>query len=218
MKSLGGGRYRIGTVLLDRGKHELTFPAHVAHLGHEPLEYFAVTTNGMKSYETLLEADASGSEVNLALILLGFDATLSTHPRYQFDRTLPGGQVADIRLRWQSGGRTHEVSADQALLSDAQRKKIPPSVWVYTGSFMPPHGGLFGADVAGTLIGFVHDPNCLIENRLGLGIGAYGSITGNAAVVPPVGTPVEVIVRATGRRVAPAPPPKAGSAQQPGAG
>lgn len=207
MKSLGGGRYRIGTVMVDRSKHELTFPARVSHLGRAPLEYLVVTTNGMKSYETLLEADATGSELNLALILLGFDATLSTHPRYQFDRNLPGGQVAGVRLRWQSGGRAHEISADQALLTDKQRRIIPPSVWIYTGSFIPPNGGPFGADAAGTLIGFVHDPNCLIENRLGLGIGAYGSITGNAALLPPVGTAVEVIVVASGRTITPAAPP-----------
>jgi hypothetical protein len=208
MKSLGAGRYQIGQVTVDRRAHELTFPAHVAHLGEAPLEYLVVTTDGLKAYETLLEADVSGSELNLALILLGFDAEQSTHLRYQFDRNLPGGQVASISLRWQASGRTHEISADEALLADPQRKTIPPSIWVYTGSFAPPNGGPFGADVAGTLIGFVHDPNCLIENRLGLGIGAYGSIRGNRARMPPIGSPVEVIVEATGRTIAPGAPAK----------
>lgn len=207
MKSLGGGRYQIGAVIADRRAHELTFPARVSHLGQAPLEYFAVTRNGMKSYETLLEADASGSEINLALILIGFDVAQSTHPRYQFDRNLPGGQVADVRLRWRGGGHMHEISADQALLTDEQLKKLPASVWVYTGSFTPPGVGRFGADIAGTLIGFVHDPNCLIDNRIGLGIGAYGSVRGNTALVPPMGTAVEVVVTATGRTVAPAAPP-----------
>lgn len=193
-------------------------PAHVSHLGEAPLEYLAVTKDGLKSYETLLEADATGSELNLALILLGFDATHSSHPGYQFERKLLGGQTADIRIRWQSAGRTEDISADEALLTDEQRRTIAPAVWVYIGSFIPPNGGLFGADSAGTLIGFVHDPHSLIEHRLGLGIGAYGSVRGNTDRMPPAGTAVQVVVTATGQSVEPAPaPPRAGAAPPPAA-
>mgnify|MGYP006162215399 CR=1 FL=1 len=35
----------------------------------------------------------------------------------------------------------------------------------------------------------------LAETLLGLGIGAYGSVSGNAALLPPAGTPIEVIVQ-----------------------
>jgi hypothetical protein len=170
-------------------------------LGEAPLEYLAVTTDGLKSYETLLEAQATGSELNLALILLGFDSDHSSHPAYQFDRSQPGGQTATIRVRWRAGGKKQEVSADEALLSDEQRQRIAPAIWVYTGSFIPPNGGRFGADAAGTLVGFVHDPNSLIEHRLGLGIGAYGSVRGNTARLPPIGTPVEILISATSQTV-----------------
>jgi hypothetical protein len=207
LKSLGKNRYQVGAIIVDKSGHRLVVPAHVAHLGEAPLEYLAVTKGGLKAYETLLEADASGSELNLALILLGFDAEHSSHLAFQFDRNLPGGQTATIQIRWRSG----EVSADEALLSDEQRKTIAPAVWVYLGSFTPPNGGRFAADAGGTLIGFVHDPGCLIDHRLGLGIGAYGSVRGNTVRMPPVGTPVEIVVSATGRMIEPAPPaPPAG--------
>lgn len=209
LKALGHDRYQIGRIIVDKGSHRLVMPAVVAHLGEAPLEYLAVTKDGLKAYETLLEAGATGSELNLALILLGFDPANSSRLAFQFDRSLPKGQTATITIRWRGSKGVREVSADQALLSDQQLHDIPPAVWVYLGSFINPPDGRFGADTAGTLIGFVHDPNSLIEHRLGLGIGAYGSIRGNAANLPPIGSPVEVIVTATGQRIDSAAPPGA---------
>ena len=215
LKALGHDRYQIGKIIVDKAAHRLVVPAEVAHLGEAPLEYVAVTKDGLKAYETLLEAGATGSEMNLALILLGFDSANSSHLAFQFDRNLPSGQTATVRIRWRSSQGVREVSADEALLSDEQLRTLPPAIWVYLGSFINPPDGRFGADTAGTLIGFVHDPHCLIEHRLGLGIGAYGSVRGNAANLPPIGSPVEIIVTATGQRAEPAPPPPPG--QAPGA-
>jgi hypothetical protein len=206
MKALGGDRYQIGGVLVDKRARQLTVRGRVAHLGEAPLEYLAVTTKGFKAYETLLEVDASGSEFNLGLILLGFDAELSTRPDMQFDRRFPGGQVAVVEVRWTVNGRTQTVSADEALLDPRQRQQMAAAPWIYTGSFtLRNQNGRFAADAAGTLVGFVHDPSDIIERREGLGIGQYGSIRGNTAVMPPLGTPVELIVTATNDRVAPGP-------------
>jgi len=41
----------------------------------------------------------------------------------------------------------------------------------------------------------VHDPNCIIDSVAAIGVGAYGSVRGSA-LMPPVGTPVELIVDA----------------------
>ena len=51
------------------------------------------------------------------------------------------------------------------------------------------------ADITGTLIGFVHDPNCIIDSVVGVGIGAYGSVRGSA-LMPPIGSAIELIVDA----------------------
>jgi hypothetical protein len=50
------------------------------------------------------------------------------------------------------------------------------------------------AQVLGTLIGFVHDPASVIEHRVGIGIGAYGSIGGNLDLLPEVGTELTLTV------------------------
>jgi hypothetical protein len=217
MKSLGGDRYQIGNVIIDKRARRLTVPGHVAHLGQAPLEYLAVTTHGLKAYETLLEMDATGSEFNLGLILIGFDAEKSTRPGAQFDRRYPGGDVARVEVSWTSGGRTRTVSADEALLTDAQRQQTPPSRWIYIASFtLKGQNGRYAADFAGTLVGFVHDPADVIEHRAGLGIGKYGSIQGNTALMPPVGTPVEMIVTATGAHIPPDVPDPPVSGSPPG--
>jgi hypothetical protein len=52
------------------------------------------------------------------------------------------------------------------------------------------------ADDTGTLIGFVHDSNSIIESGLAIGIGAYGSVRGNP-MLPPIGSAIELIVEST---------------------
>jgi hypothetical protein len=110
-----------------------------------------------------------------------------------------------LSLRWQAAGATVTKSAQDVLNLAAQPRgapkpatqpqaPTPPEDWTYTGSFLQGSDGRFVADATGTLVGFVHDPACIIDHRAGLGIGAYGSVQGNPEVLPPVGSAVELIV------------------------
>lgn len=193
MKPLGHDRYQIGKIVVDKRAGKFTVPGRVHVLGR-PLEYFATTPRGMKEYETLLELDASGSEFNLACILLGLERDPNQAPFYQFSEKPVAGPRVDINIEWLDGRKRRQVSAAQALLSPESGAKQPSVEWVYTGSISAQPNGQFAADVTGTLIGFVHDPNSIIESASGLGIGAYGSVNGNATLLPPVGGPIELIV------------------------
>lgn len=194
LKPLGKDRYQIGRIVVDKKAGRFTVPGRVLVLG-QPLEYLATAPKGMKDYETLLEADATGSEFNLACILLGLERDSSQGPFYQFSEAPVVGPRVLVSIAWQDGGKRREISAAEALL-DPKGDVRPESVeWVYTGSLSMPPEGQFAADITGTLIGFVHDANSIIESVLGLGIGAYGSVSGNAAVLPPVGTSIELIVQ-----------------------
>jgi hypothetical protein len=193
MKSLGRDRYQIGRIVVDKKARRFTVPGRVHVLG-KPLEYLVTSPGGMKEYETLLEADASGSEFNLACILLGLERDPRQGVYYQFSQEPLSGPRVNIRVAWQDGRKRREVSAAEALL-DAKADVRPESVeWVYMGSLMNPTDGQFAADITGTRGGFVHDANSIIESVKGLGIGAYGSVSGNAAVLPPEGSPIELIV------------------------
>jgi hypothetical protein len=194
LKPLGGDRYQIGRIVLDKKAARFTVPGRVHVLG-KPLEYLATSPGGMKEYETLLEVDASGSEFNLACILLGLERDPKQGPYWQFNKDPLSGPRVEIHVAWQDGGKRREVSAAEALL-DPKDETRPASVeWVYMGSLMNPADGLYAADATGTLVGFVHDANSIIESEYGLGIGSYGSVSGNPDKLPPEGTPIELVVK-----------------------
>lgn len=201
VKELGKDRYQIGTIVVDRKAGRFIVPGRILHIDDAPLEYVAVGRAGHKGYESLLELDAIGTEFNLACILLGLDNAAVRRPDFQFDRRPPEGPPVVLALRWQANGKSVEVPLGEALnfaqspgAESASAAGAPPDDWVYTGSFNTSNDGRYAADVVGTIVGFVHDPASIIEHRAGLGIGAYGSVQGNRQLLPPIGSPIELIV------------------------
>ena len=97
LKPLGQDRYQIGRIVVDKRARSFTVPGRVHVLG-KPLEYLATSPGGMKGYETLLELDASGSEFNLACILIGLERGPSQiASREPEPRPLLGPRVAHRR-------------------------------------------------------------------------------------------------------------------------
>jgi hypothetical protein len=192
MKPLGGERYQIGRIVVDRKARRFTLPARV-HVMDKPLEYLLTTKGGMKEYESLLETDVSGTEFNLACILLGLERDKGLEPYLQFSRKPLVGPPVSIEISRQTGDTQPAVNAAEALL-DSGPAAAEPVQWVYVGSLKHGQDERFAADVTGTLIGFVHDPNTIIESVNGLGIGAYGSVNGNSKLLPPVGSEVELTI------------------------
>jgi len=205
LKPLGKDRYQIGRIVVDKKAGRFTVPGRV-HLFNQPLEFLVTTPGGQKEYETLLEADATGSEFNLACILLGLERDPRQEPFQQFSEAPLVGPRLLVSIAWQDGGKRREVSAAEALL-DPKSEVRPESVeWVYTGSVSSQPDGKFAADITGTLIGFAHSANTIIESVAGLGMGAYGAVSGNTALLPPVGTPIELIVQLPRDKAKPAGP------------
>jgi hypothetical protein len=192
MKPLGGERYQIGKIVVDRKAKRFTLPARV-HVIDKPLEYLLTTTGGMKEYESLLEADVAGTEFNLACILLGLVRDNSLEPYFQFSSKQVKGPRVEIEIVKTTAEGKVVIRAAEALL-DSGAKDLEQVAWVYVGSQKHWQDDRFAADVTGTLIGFVHDPNTIIESVTGLGIGAYGTVNGNSQLLPPVGTEVELAI------------------------
>ena len=191
IEDLGDERYRIGAITVDKAARSFTVAGKVLQL-NRPLEYLAVMRDGYKGYESLLELDTSAVEFTLACILLGLDEERSVKPRYQFDRREVEGQALEITIDWKAEGATKTLSAASALMAGDQ--PFDDDQWVYVGSTTSPKDGRLLAEASGTLIGFVHDPLSIIEHRVGAGFGAYGMMTGNSAVLPPLGAPVTLTV------------------------
>jgi hypothetical protein len=192
LKPLGEDRFQIGRIVVDKRAGTFTVPGRVQVLG-KPLEYLATSPGGRKGYESLLELDATGSELNLACILVGLERPPNLAPFARYSRApLPGQRVA-IYIAWSEGTTPRKLSAADALLKPLTGVKTESIDWVYLGSPASKAGGPFAADVTGTLIGFVHDPTSVLESVGGVGIGAYGAVQGNSAL-PPAGSAIELIV------------------------
>lgn len=194
LKALGQDRYQVGRIVVDKRARSFSVPGRVLALG-KPLEYLATSPGGMKAYETLFELDTTGSEFNLACILIG----LERDPRHvEARRAAPGpliGPRVGIFVAWSEGGKQRKVTAAEAMLNDDSGIAAQSVEWVYTGAPAPEIQGRFPTDVTGTLVGFKRDANNVIESAVPLGVGAYGSIRGHS-MLPPVGSPIELVVQA----------------------
>jgi len=192
MKPLGQDRYQIGHIVVDKRSHRFTVPGRV-HALDKPLEYLATSPGGRKAYEALLELDASGSEFNLACILIGLERDPKLASSKPPVATNVVGQRVAMSVAWSLDGQRRQVTAAEALFNANARTTIESIEWVYIGSFTSIDGSRFAADFTGTLISFIKDPTGLIEAVSGVGIGPYGSMRGSTAL-PPEGSAVELIV------------------------
>jgi hypothetical protein len=185
VEDLGGGRYRIGAIVLDQSAGSFTVPGRVLRL-EGPLEYLAVTVGGIKGYESLLELDADAFQFNLACILIGLTTDDIVPPDFQFDVDEVIGPQVRIRAEWGTDDDRVEVAADQLIVVEGEA--LVGSQWAYFGStHFPGSTELFLAHQTGTLIGLVHDPASIIEHRTGVGIGRYGSVAGNGVLLAEIG-------------------------------
>lgn len=191
VQDLGNQRYRIGAIEIDKAKQIFTVPGVVIRTD-PPIEFVAVTLNGHKRYESVLELETDAFGFNLACILIGLDNQKGKPSRFHFDPEPAQGDLVEARLSWPSGDKTIEINAAELFLEGD--KPVASQEWVYTGSAFLPDGRYLAA-VSGSLISFVHDPESIIQHRQGIGLGRYGGVAVNRAVAPPVGARISVSIQ-----------------------
>ncbi|MCU0768581.1 MAG: YdjY domain-containing protein [Burkholderiaceae bacterium] len=196
LKSLGQDRYQVGRIVVDKRAGTLTVPGRVL-VRDKPLEYVATSPGGRKAYESLLELDASGSEMNLACILAGLERDSDVPAWKPLSVAGRVGRRVSLTLTWADGTQRRRLSAAEALLGPDASAKPGAFEWAYTGSFTSMDGSQLAADVTGTLISFVKkDPTGIIEVVSDAELGPYGNIQGNPAL-PPEGSAIELVIQAT---------------------
>ena len=190
VEKLGDQRYRIGSIEIDGARHRFTVPGVVLR-DEPPLEFLAVMSGGFKAYESLLELSASAYEFNAACLLLGLDPEKGRDPSHHFDPKPLEGDPVEIWVSWTVDDRVERVNAADLIVIG--EKTLPRGDWTYTGSVFTPDGQYF-AQLDGTLVGFVHAPASIVGHRTGFGLGNYGAVAPNNALLPPVGTAVTFIL------------------------
>jgi hypothetical protein len=194
VEKIGDGVYRIGAMRVDTKKREVTVTGKINDA--TTLEWVANTQNGAKAYESAMTLDTDGVTFNTALLLIGLDVKHARVPEFHFDPKPPAGDPVDLFVAWGDGAAAKRVSIEQLLFDQRTNAPMPAGGWVYTGSMMM-DGAQYRADAdGGVLIGFVHSPAPVIENRNPGAVGAFGSVVLNKNLGLTTGMPVTLTVTA----------------------
>ncbi|MCX5671686.1 MAG: YdjY domain-containing protein [Planctomycetota bacterium] len=193
-----------------RGKAKEVRLSGTVCLQKGPLELF-VCTQGSREYESVIVVKAKPSHVTFALALLGLapgrpgmrteggafsppaGAVLDIVARYSVERTENGAKKGEVR----------EVPAWKLLkVAGAGESLDRPIEWVYVGR--PEPEALRAADREGTVVCLSNFLEAVIDVPFeSTNINADLLYEADFKNVPPQGTPVELIIRPTGRRIEP---------------
>jgi hypothetical protein len=190
IEDLGDGRYRIGSISIDKPARRFTVAATVLR-DQPPIEFLVSTRGGYKAYEAVLEADATAFEFNLACILIGLDAANATTMEEVYQGATLDGDRVGITVAWQSGDASYTNPGARLLLYGQPPVPVENDEWVYSGGTMTEDGNYL-PDATGTLVGVVHRGESVIEHLPGVGLGDYGSVLINNDLLPAVGEAVQI--------------------------
>ncbi len=173
-----------------------------------PLELL-VCSEGTREHESVVAVKARPSHVTFALALLGLGPGKPgfTTPGGTFSPA--AGAVLDITARFTvdpGDGKKPEVQSYPAWkllrFAGTETSLVRPLEWVYVGRQSPE--ALAAADQEGTVVCVSNFTEAVIDVPFeSTGVNANLIYEANPAVVPPVGTPVELVIRPTGRRIKP---------------
>jgi biopolymer transport protein ExbD len=185
-------------IVIDRKAQTVTVDGVVC-MREGYLELFA-TAGGIREWEALVEVKASPMNVNLALILLGLAPGNPVTWTDTGEVLPPAGPVVRIFIEYQKDGKTQRVEAHEWLIDNATDKMAAPQRWVYCGGAT--HNGHFLADYEGTVVCTANFPTAILDLPYESNSkGKYPeglSFKCNTAVIPPSGTPIKLILQATG--------------------
>ena len=132
--------------------------------------------------------------MHVALILLGLEPKGGL--KFQGDPAPPEGDPVESWVQWQEPDGLKKVRIEQLVYNARDKRAMEFTNWIFTGSVM--YKDRYLAAVEKSLIATYHDPIAIINNPLpgGADDTVYEV---NAEVVPQVGTPITMIIKAVGK-------------------
>ena len=185
--------FRIGDIKINKKQRTISFPAEV-NMSRGLLEYVLVRIGG-KTHESLLRTLCEPYNLQIALLLLGFEGT-DRPLAFQGDPGIPRGEPVDLIIEYiASDGKPVILHPEQWLeiRNDSRKNDAQRLEWRYTGSIAV--NGRFLAQSDGSIIALYHDPVAMIDNASPGGESDKIWFVKEDAL-PPVGTPVTVTVKA----------------------
>ena len=202
IKDLGDGAYAIGEINFKKKDRSISFPASV-NLTEELREYAIVHENG-KNHEALLITKINPLNLNIALKLLSYQASVELFPILDEDwrPTKEFPKVSDevkaaarveILVTWKKDdGAEGKAALNDWIYNTTTKTPIKASPWIYGGSYV--HNGAFQAKSSGD-IGAIFTSNAALFNYPGEDRNLDTVWIPTPKLVPPVGTPVTVTIK-----------------------
>jgi hypothetical protein len=198
VEDLGNGRYRIGSIQLDKNLGTATFQAKINQVEGN-LEYLLVTPTG-STHESLLVTEISPKQLHVAMLLLG--AKTASHQSapapgqinadFLKNAPAPDGHPIQITASWQEKGRKKTGPVEDWIFHTSTKRAAGRGPWIYTGSYV--REGTFLAELDGCFAALVHNPSALINNPR-KGRDDDSAWEPHRKQMPPAATPVELTLK-----------------------
>jgi hypothetical protein len=189
IRTLGGGLFQIGSVMLDQSNRFIRFPAAV-QLRVETVEY-AVVHQGGKTHESIFRTAARPQDIQVALLLLGARPQMTNSFGAQGDGP-PLGDKVWIEAHWTNAGSVVKMPLEELVRNKETRQSMSHGEWIYNGSNFSE--GAFTAQRDGSIISIQSDPDALINNPRP-GRENDDLHQPNTERLPAMGAPVEITIR-----------------------
>ena len=213
-------------IVVDTEKGEVRLEGKVC-LRKGALE-LVVCSKGTREHESIVAVKARPSHVTFALALLGLEPGQPAHGTESGVFSPPAGETLEITARFftvsdeekarvdkriAAGAKPEDIRVRKTLLKEVPAWKLlrltgsevgvtRPIEWVYVGR--PEKNMLVAADREGTVVCLSNFVEAVIDVPFeSTADNADLLYEANPDVVPPVGTPVELVIRPTGRRIKP---------------
>lgn len=182
------GRVRVGEVEIDPVARRIQFPAEI-NMQEGLLEYAIVADRG-KLHESLLSTDVDPLHVQVALTLLGLkgrpDKRLEPNPAE------PEGEKLRIEVEWSGpDGKVIRKRIEQMITDQRSGSAMGDMQWVFTGSRII--DGVLMVLQERSVVAIYRDALAMIENPLPEAIDDTIWFV-RTSEVPPIGTPVKVMM------------------------
>ncbi|HSH94292.1 MAG TPA: YdjY domain-containing protein [Roseimicrobium sp.] len=189
LRSTGPGSYAIGEIRFTTTNRTVRLPATV-NMVEGLVEYWLVASNG-KTHESLFKTTAEPLHLHLAMLFLGAKGATNASPD-KMDATLPvPGDDIRIWAEWTDGKKTIRRRAEELVTQRKEKKPMSAGPWTYNGSWT--FEGRFVAQTERSFISIIRDPAALANNpRPGRDDDELWEA--NTALMPVMGTPVEIVI------------------------
>ena len=192
VQKIGPDEYKVGSLVINKKKREMYISGSV-NMQAGLVEYLACTqAEAGKLHESVLKLEANPSDIQVALLLLGFQP--KNNLKFQGDPTIPEGDFLEIWVEWELANRKkNKIRGEELVYDQNMKKSMDKTPWVFTGSQIM--DGRFMADIEGSIIATFRDPFALINNPLPSGADDTIYVC-NEKVVPSQGTKILLTITA----------------------